>query len=326
MRVPLPAAMMTTSTALANLTLSNLELMTHSLWQSPRFLKLPAIIGWALALLLALALPGCSAVKLGYNNAPEISYWWLDGYLDFDSSQSTQVRKELNTVQAWHRQSELPAYVKTLEKVQKMTSGTITPAQVCEVYAEVKPRFQLIVDQTEPLINSMAPTLKPEQIVHLSRQLEKRSEKWREEWLDGSVAERRERRVKQWRDRTEMLYGRLDEAQLTLLRSQVAESSFDAAASYRESQRRHQDTLQTLRKIQADKSDGAKIKSDIRGLLERSMTSPDAAYRAQMEKLTLENCKTVATLHNSTTAAQRQKAKSVLEGYATDALTLTLQR
>jgi hypothetical protein len=56
------------------------------------------------------------------------------------------------------------------------------------------------------------------------------------------------------------------------------------------------------------------------------MTSPDAAYRAQMEKLTLENCKTVATLHNSTTPAQRQKAKSVLEGYATDALTLTLQR
>jgi hypothetical protein len=45
-----------------------------------------------------------------------------------------------------------------------------------------------------------------------------------------------------------------------------------------------------------------------------------------MEKLTQENCKTVASLHNSTTAAQRQKAKSVLESYAADALTLMLQR
>jgi uncharacterized membrane protein len=56
------------------------------------------------------------------------------------------------------------------------------------------------------------------------------------------------------------------------------------------------------------------------------MNSPDAAYRAQMDKLTQENCKALAALHNSTTAAQRQKAKSVLEGYGADALTLMQQR
>ena len=300
--------------------------MTYSLRLSPRLLTIPNIIGWALALFLALALPGCSAVKLGYNNAPEISYWWLDGYFDFNSSQSTQLRKELNTVQTWHRQNELAAYVKTLEKIQKMTPGSITPDQVCEVYSEVKPRFQALIDQTEPILVSMVPTLKPEQIVHLSRQLDKRSEKWREEWLDGSLAERRERRFKQWVDRSEMLYGNLEEPQLVALKNQVANSSFDVANSYRESQRRHQDTLQTFKKIQLEKADGAKVKSDIRGLLDRSMNSPDAAYRAQMEKLTQENCKALATLHNSTTAAQRQKAKSVLEGYGADALTLMLQR
>jgi hypothetical protein len=300
--------------------------MTYSLRLSPRFLKLPSIIGWALALFLALTLPGCSALKLGYNNAPEISYWWLDGFFDFNSEQSSQLRKELNTVQAWHRQSELVAYVKTLEKLQRMTPGNVTPDQVCEVYGEVKPRFQALIDQTEPIMVSMAPTLKPEQIVHLSRQLDKRSEKWREEWLDGSLTERRERRVKQWVDRTEMLYGRLEEPQLALLKSQVANSSFDAASSYRESQRRHQDALQTFRKINSEKADGAKVRSEIRGLLDRSMNSPDAAYRAQMDKLTQENCKALASLHNTTTAAQRQKAKNVLEGYGADALTLMQQR
>lgn len=300
--------------------------MTYSLRLSPRFLKLPNIIGWALALFLALVLPGCSAVKLGYNNAPEISYWWLDGYFDFNSSQSSQLRKELNTVQTWHRQNELAAYVKTLEKVQKMAPGNITPDQVCEVYGDVKPRFQALIDQTEPILVSMAPTLKPEQIGHLSRQLDKRSEKWREEWLDGSLAERRERRFKQWVDRSEMLYGNLEEPQLVALKNQVANSSFDPASSYRESQRRHQDALQTFKKIQLEKADGAKVKSDIRGLLDRSMNSPDAAYRAQMDKLTQENCKALATLHNTTTAAQRQKAKNVLEGYNADALTLMQQR
>jgi hypothetical protein len=123
-----------------------------------------------------------------------------------------------------------------------------------------------------------------------------------------------------------MLYGNLEEPQLAALKNQVANSSFDAASSYRESQRRHQDALQTFKKIQLEKADGAKVKSDIRGLLDRSMNSPDAAYRAQMDKLTQENCKALASLHNTTTAAQRQKAKSVLEGYSADALTLMQQR
>ena len=277
-------------------------------------------------MLFALALPGCSAVKLGYNNAPEISYWWLDGYFDFNSSQSSKLRQELISVQAWHRQNELPAYVKAIEKIQRLVPGKVTPDQVCEVYADLKPRFQALIDQTEPLIVSMAPTLKPEQIVHLARQLDKRSDKWREEWLEGSLTERRDRRVKQWLDRIEMLYGRLDEPQLVVLRGQVAESSFDAIIISRESQRRHQDTLQTFRKIQADKLTADKIKSEVHGLLERSILSPDAAYRAHMEKLTQENCKVVATLHNSITPAQRKKALGVLDNYASDALTLMLAR
>jgi len=300
--------------------------MTHSLWRLPRFLQVFTIIGWGLALLFVLALPGCSAVKLGYNNAPEISYWWLDGYFDFNSSQSSKLRQELNSVQAWHRQNELPAYVKAIEKIQRLVPGKVTPEQVCEVYADLKPRFQALTDQTEPLIVSMVPTLKPDQIVHLSRQLDKRSDKWREEWLEGSLTERRDRRVKQWLDRIEMLYGRLDESQLAVLIGQVADSSFDATIISRESQRRHQDTLQTFRKIQTDKLAVDKIKAEVHGLLERSMVSPDAAYRSHMEKLTLENCKVVATLHNSITPTQRKKALGVLDNYAADALTLMLAR
>jgi hypothetical protein len=300
--------------------------MTLSLWQSPRYLQRTNIIGWAMALLGALALSGCSAVKLGYNNAPEISYWWLDGYFDFNSSQSSTLRTELKTVQAWHRQNELPAYILVLEKVQRLAAGKVTQAQVCAVYAELKPRFQALVEQTEPLMVNLVPTLKPEQLAHLAQQMEKRSDKWREEWLDGSVSERRERRVKQWIDRSEMLYGRLDDAQLALLRGGVAESSFDPATSYREAQRRYRDTLQTFQKIQTDKANPSQNRSEIRGLTARTMLSPDAAYRAQMENISQENCKALAALHNSSTPAQRQKAVTVLENYAADAQTLMLQR
>ena len=51
------------------------------------------------ALGLALALAGCSAIKLAYNNLPEVSYWWLDRYVDFTEGQSQQVREELSRLQ-----------------------------------------------------------------------------------------------------------------------------------------------------------------------------------------------------------------------------------
>ena len=57
---------------------------------------------------LAVVLAGCSAVQLGYNTLPEISYWWLDGYLDFEDGQREQVRGGIAAIQAWHRAHELP--------------------------------------------------------------------------------------------------------------------------------------------------------------------------------------------------------------------------
>ena len=42
----------------------------------------------ALLLLTPALLTGCSALRFGYNQAPELAFWWLDGYADFDEVQS----------------------------------------------------------------------------------------------------------------------------------------------------------------------------------------------------------------------------------------------
>ena len=279
-----------------------------------------------LALLLAVVLPGCSAVKLGYNNAPELSYWWLDSYLDFDSAQSLKVRADLGALQAWHRQNELPAYISTLEKLQRMAPANVTSAQVCDVYAELKPHFQTLIDQAGLSLVALAPTLTPDQLDHLARQLKKRSDKWREEWMDGSPEELSSRRVKQLQDRVEMLYGRLDEPQLAVLRTSVASSVFDAATSSRESQRRHQDALQTLRQLQPGMPNPQRIQAQVHDLLSRAIDSPDPAYRNYLDKVIQENCKTLAALHNSITPTQRTKAIETLKDYASDARALMAQK
>lgn len=285
-----------------------------------QFVRSCRIIGALLALILFL--PGCSTVKLAYNNAQTMSYWWLDSYFDFNPAQSEKVRAELAALQAWHRARQLPAYINTLEKLQRAAPANVTPQQICDVLAELKSHVQTLIDQAEPTLAALAPTLTEEQLAHLARQLDKRSQKWREEWLEGSPAERQARRVKKLAERADMFYGPLEEAQLTLLRTQVATSAFDANLSWRESQRRHQDTLQTLRELQGASLGAPRVRAMVHGLLARAVSSPDPAHRNYVDKLNQENCKTFAALHNSSTPAQRIKLIDTLKDYAADARAL----
>ena len=286
------------------------------------FVPLRHIIGVLLAAFVALALAGCSAVKLGYQNAPELAYWWLDSYLDLNDAQSLQLRAELAALQAWHRQAELPLYIGALDKLQRMAPADASAAQVCAVTEELRPRLQALLDRVEPAITMLAPTLTAAQLDHLARQFDKRSQQWREEWLDGTPDERQSRRLKRLIERAEIFYGRLDEAQLAVLRASVAGSAFDASLSYRETQRRYRDTLQTLRQLQAGGATGAPAQAQVHALLGRSLRSPEAGHRDYSDHLQQENCATLAALHNSTSRAQRRRLAETLKDYETDARAL----
>lgn len=279
------------------------------------------IIG-VLWVLLALVLSGCSTAKLGYNNAPSLTYWWLDSYLDFDNAQTPRVRAELAQWHNWHRESELPAYAALLAQWQRAATANLSAEQVCALWDSVRPRFAALLDQAEPTLAALAPTLTAEQLAHLGRQFDKRNQKWREEWLDGTPAERQARRLKQLTDRAEMFYGNLEDAQRAVLRAGLATSLFDPSQTHRETLRRQQDTLQTLRLIQLGNLSEIRQVAELRALLARTQTSPDASYQTYRAQATQANCQAFADLHNSTTPAQRLKAVAVLKGYEDDARAL----
>ncbi|MEK7778560.1 MAG: hypothetical protein AAB293_00575, partial [Pseudomonadota bacterium] len=39
-------------------------------------------------LALLLLLNGCSLMRLGYNHGPQLAWWWIDSYLDFNQEQT----------------------------------------------------------------------------------------------------------------------------------------------------------------------------------------------------------------------------------------------
>jgi uncharacterized coiled-coil protein SlyX len=98
----------------------------------------------------------------------------------------------------------------------------------------------------------------------------------------------------------------------------VAASPFDPQAWLAERERRQRDTLQTLRRLTAERADRDRTIAALRMLTERMEISQDPAYRAYQQRLAEYNCAFGAQLHNATTPAQRQAAREQLKTWEGD--------
>ncbi len=276
------------------------------------------IIGLAATLLVAGLLTACSVVKLAYNQAPELAYLQLDGYFDFTDAQTLRLKDEMVKVQRWHRSTQLPGYAELLGQWQALLPGNVDEAQVCQAADTVRSKLLAISGRMEPVVAELAPTLEPAQLKFLQRKFSKLNREYRSDFIEGSAAQRMEKRLDKAVSRAEMLYGPLEEKQRAVLRTQLPLSVFDATLALAEYSRRQQDALQTLTPLIGGAATPAQALPAIRAYFERSLNSPDAAYRSYQDRLTRDNCRIFALLHNSTTAQQRARAVETLGDYARD--------
>lgn len=293
--------------------------------------------------MLFLGLQACSTVRLAYNQAPLAAYWYLDDYVDFSEEQKPAVKAALNELHHWHRQTQLPAYIETLQKMQRQMSEPLTPARACEFYQEVQDRLMMSLEGAVRLDQSPAAsfnlqklaTLDRNQLLNMERKFAKSNVKYREDYLSGSPRQVAEKRLEQAVSRTESIYGNLDERQLALLRTRLEQSGFDPEMAYAERLRRQQDMLQALRSLALGAAGSAAITPAtaktvaagpaLEGVFSRAVLSPDISFREHAKKLRAQNCQTLADVHNSTTPAQRQKALARLQGYEQDLRALLRQ-
>lgn len=277
----------------------------------------PSIIGVLLAALL-LALGGCSSVRLAYNNGQQLAWWWVDGYADFDSEQAPAVRQAIDRLFVWHRGTQLPDYTALLVSAQAAVLEPTTPAQACTwqdtVRASLEPSLDFLLVQAAELL----PRLGEAQFASIARRYAKVNAEMREDFLQPDPARRQAESVKRTLDRAERLYGDLDAPQKRVVQAGVAASPFSPELWLQERARRQADTLRTLRRLQAERADGAQRSAALRALVQRIEKSPDPVYRAYQLKLTDYNCALAAQLHNATTPKQRRTARERLKGWEDD--------
>ena len=285
-------------------------------WLEGRWLH--RIISVLAALLAAALLPACSVMKIAYNQAPDLAYWQLDSYLDLSSEQSLQTKARLRQLHAWHRTTQLPAYAALLQRLQSQLPFDTTPAQVCSVAAEVRDKFTVILRQAEPTVAALGRQLEEPQRKRLAKKMAKNNAEETSERAGESEKARNDKRFELALERAERLYGPLGAAQQLVLSRRLDLSRPDELLQASEKQRRQRDLLATIQPMAASQTSLDEALVAVHGWVERSLQSPDPAYRAYVLQLTQDSCHTIAELHNSTTAVQRSRAAQTLRRYGDD--------
>lgn len=285
------------------------------------FFQLRRIIGLAL---VALALTGCSMVRLAYDQAPNLTYWWIDGYVDSSGEQTTRLRESVDRWYLWHARTQLPDYAALLARAQRDIVAPLTAGQVCAWVSQAERRIETALEAAVPATAELMLSLTPAQLQHIERRMAKGNEEMRADFLQADREERQAASLKRAVDRFERIYGRLDTAQRERLAALLAQSSFDPERWLGERRMRQRDILQTLKSVSlaaasADRAAAVQqAQAASRVLFERTLRSPRADYRAYQQRLVQDNCRLVATLHNAMTPVQREAARNKLKGWEDD--------
>ena len=166
-------------------------------------------------------------VRLAYDQAPHLTYWWIDGYVDSQGDQTPRLREAIDRWFVWHARTQLPEYAALLARAQREVIAPITPAAMCAWAAEAERRIDLALEAAVPGAAELMLTLTPAQLQHIERRMAKGNDEIRADFLQADAAERRAASLKRVVERFERIYGRLDATQRERLAALLATSSFE---------------------------------------------------------------------------------------------------
>ncbi len=287
------------------------------------------IIRLALLALCGLVLAGCSMLRLAYDQAPSLVYFWIDGYVDVNGEQTPPLREAIDHWFAWHRRTQLGDYAELLVQAQHEVVEPTTAAAVCAWQAEGERRFEVVLEGAAPGAAELILSLTPEQLQHIERRMAKAMDELHGDFLQADPAVRKAKSLERTVERFETLYGRLDAAQRQRLAALLAASTFDAQRWLDERQARQREMLQGMTLARTAARGGAdrsvalqQAQAAVQLIVERAAQSPRADYRSYQQRLRQDNCALVASMHNAMTPKQRQTARAKLKAWEDDLRTL----
>ncbi len=269
---------------------------------------------------LMATLAACSTIRFTYNHGDTLLYWWLNAYIDLDSEQSDEVKKDINNLFQWHRTTQLRDYAGLLNKMQRqMGDGNVTQEELLSDYRDVMARTELLAFKALPQLAELAMTIKPAQIAQMEQKFAKNNDKFRKEFMSGSVEDQHKARFKKAMDQFELWFGSFSREQEAQLRKASDARPLDNDVFLQERVLRQKKIVALLRRVHDQKLNKDQTMAAIHDLLRDFFGRMDAPERKAFYDAYVDSTsKFILTAIKMTTPQQKQHAQQRMQGWIND--------
>ncbi len=262
-----------------------------------------------------LLIGGCSMFKLAYNNADFAISWMVDDYVDLQPEQSALLKTRLETLQIWHRNEELPAYVQGLKAIQTRARNPLQREDIDWTMDTSKKYYERLMREAAPGAAELLVTITPEQLKTLEKKYAKNNKKFiKEHKLNGTPEEQRSARTKKIIEMLEDWTGNLSREQEGPLRQTIDSWPLHYALMQEDRQRRQREFITLLEKNREPATLAPQL-LDWMTQYERGRTPDYAAHGKQMTENFVQLILQTDRLIN---AKQRAHVIAKLQNYIDD--------
>ena len=287
--------------------------------QAPLATRLRALCAIALLLLVA----ACSTIRFSYNHGDTLLYWWVDAYLDLESSQKASVKRDIDELFLWHRKTQLRDYAQLLATGQRQLAGNMTQADLVNDFRDIKNRTELLLFKALPELADLARSVKPEQIARMEKKFASNNDDFRKKFLRGDNEKRQKMRYEKSMEQLELWFGSFSREQEDKIRKASDARPLDNDIWLDERIRRQGRIIAMLNRIQKEKLSRdatiALIHQQVREIFDR-FDAPDR--KAFFDAYIDATAQMVLTAIRIATPAQKAHAQKRMQGWIDDFNTL----
>lgn len=162
---------------------------------------------------LALALAGCSTVRLAYNHFDWIADWIVGDYVEWSDSQQGLFDARFDALWRWHRDTQLPAYARDLRELAAALDRPLSREQVEDYLGRANRHWRRTLDQALPPTTELLKSLSDAQVETLLARIEREQREAVRKERKRTPEEARRKMARDMQRQTRRWVGALSDAQ-----------------------------------------------------------------------------------------------------------------
>ena len=262
-------------------------------------------------------LVGCSSTTFIYNRIDFLLPWYLESYVDLNQEQRQKLNELLEPFFEWHREEELPKYVKIIEDFESILDEKIDLASIEAITHEVEQSWFRLEDNMIAWVIPMTRELSNEQIAEFLQTMQSKTAQNENKYLSRNLQTYQNDNYKRIRKNLRRFIGGMNKDQLDLI-DIASKEMIRVDGQWIDNRKALIENLKVILK----RGDGWEL--DLENITHRD-DKVASNYRRTYSHNIAVNERLFVEILNSRTEKQDKKLRSQLLRYKTDIKTLIAQ-